>query len=71
MKTKHVEGVIIACLDEGSNPSGSTITHNYFVVENIINPTSLLDWVLLFLDTNFTKIGGCICRTGTTRDHSS
>jgi hypothetical protein len=26
MKTKHVEGIIIARLDEGSNPSGSTIT---------------------------------------------
>ena len=28
MKTKHVEGSIIACLDEGSNPSGSTFARH-------------------------------------------
>ena len=26
--TKHVEGIVIACLDEGSNPSGSTTLKN-------------------------------------------
>lgn len=25
--TKHVESMVIACLDEGSNPSGSTIKY--------------------------------------------
>ncbi|NNM21956.1 MAG: hypothetical protein HKO54_00265 [Flavobacteriaceae bacterium] len=52
-------------MDEGSNPSGSTITHNCLVDENIINPSSLLEWVLLFLDTWIEETGSCNCRTGT------
>ena len=47
----------------GSNPSGSTITHNCVVNKNRIDPTSLLDWVFLFLDTCLKKTGSCICRT--------
>ena len=46
--TKHVEGIVIACLDEGSNPSGSTIKRNWFAIYNIKSPTSLLDRALLF-----------------------
>jgi len=29
MKTKHVESSMVACLDEGSNPSGSTIKRSF------------------------------------------
>ena len=45
--TKHVEGIVIACLDEGSNPSGSTIKRNWFAIYNIKSPTSLLGRALL------------------------
>ncbi len=32
VETKHVESILITCLDEGSNPSGSTIKRNRFAI---------------------------------------
>ncbi len=49
--------MVIACLDEGSNPSGSTTKRNLVALLNTKNLPSLLEQVFCFGSARATRHG--------------